>query len=393
MVPQCAKDNTRYYSVEQRTWLVEQSGPLVSIQWDFTRKWPYSSLQPSKQALWKMKKKLITECTVENLHRGRSGRPRSIRTETNIRNIAASLYKEKDLRPRDRHSSARKNNFNGISKSSFNRITKDELQLHPYKLSFKSDLKTGDYSKRNIFAQKLLQHIDSEDITVGEGRWKTTWSFLNGLWITDEATFDINGRLSGQNIRCYDDKDKGRPKSFWVPQKKFPIKIMVWGAVAMDGRKTDLVFFSKKNGSLDGTTYREKVLKPATRQIKRLSKRSLKGQCFMQDGAPCHTTRQNMKFLKKTFGCRFMSRFSAKYGGLIDWPPNSPDLSVLDFSIWSLVKQYVYASPMPNNEEELVDKIKSVWDEKITPEYIRSCAEEFVRRLRQCVADEGSNVD
>jgi len=40
---------------------------------------------------------------------------------------------------------------------------------------------------------------------------------------------------------------------------------------------------------------------------------------FMQDGAPCHTSKSTMKFLDQHKICL-----------LYDWPPQSPDLNVIE---------------------------------------------------------------
>ena len=47
---------------------------------------------------------------------------------------------------------------------------------------------------------------------------------------------------------------------------------------------------------------------------------------FMQDGAKCHTTHQNLALLQSKFGGRVITNKTN-----IPWPPNSPDLNPLDF--------------------------------------------------------------
>lgn len=37
-------------------------------------------------------------------------------------------------------------------------------------------------------------------------------------------------------------------------------------------------------------------------------------------------------------------------GGYIAWPPKSPDLTAMDFSIWGLMKTRVFAHPIANVE-------------------------------------------
>jgi hypothetical protein len=64
-------------------------------------------------------------------------------------------------------------------------------------------------------------------------------------------------------------------------------------------------------------------------------------------------------------------------GGTIVWPPRSPDLTLLDFSVWGEVKDKVFVPPLPASLEELwarvteavstgdVDMIHRIWDEII----------------------------
>jgi len=42
------------------------------------------------------------------------------------------------------------------------------------------------------------------------------------------------------------------------------------------------------------------------------------------------------------------------------WPPNSPDLNLVDYKIWSVVQQRVYQSRM-HNIDELKQRLLHVW--------------------------------
>ena len=56
-----------------------------------------------------------------------------------------------------------------------------------------------------------------------------------------------------------------------------------------------------------------------------------------QDGATCHTTRENMSLLRDYFPGRRISWFLG-----VGWPARSPDLSPLIFSFWGHLKERVY---------------------------------------------------
>ena len=73
---------------------------------------------------------------------------------------------------------------------------------------------------------------------------------------------------------------------------------------------------------------------------------------FQQDGAPPHTSRITIDFLKNLFPGRLMSK-----SGDLDWPPRSPDLTPPDFFLWGYLKSKVYVNK-PRTVEELKDNIR-----------------------------------
>ena len=86
--------------------------------------------------------------------------------------------------------------------------------------------------------------------------------------------------------------------------------------------------------------------------IKAASGGTLVGQTFQQDGAAAHKLRIVMNYLRVSlcFNCISILNFgqnmfgpntlllgASKWGGL-KWSPNSPDLSLLDFCVWGVLK-------------------------------------------------------
>ena len=77
---------------------------------------------------------------------------------------------------------------------------------------------------------------------------------------------------------------------------------------------------------------------------------------FQQDGATCHTSRSSMKFMEDK-GINI----------LCDWPPQSPDISIIE-NTWSVLKRNV-EKRKSNSPKELWRIIQEEWN-KITREYI-----------------------
>ena len=73
----------------------------------------------------------------------------------------------------------------------------------------------------------------------------------------------------------------------------------------------------------------------------------------MQDGAPPHFSCFVTDVLNERFPDAWIGR-----GGPIPWPPQSPDLSPLDFSLWGYIKNIVYAENI-RNIQHLQERITS----------------------------------
>ena len=72
------------------------------------------------------------------------------------------------------------------------------------------------------------------------------------------------------------------------------------------------------------------------------------GDCtFMQDGAPCHTAKSVMAFLRE------------RNVRVLAWPGNSPDQNPIE-NIWMIVKKRV-ANLQPTTKAQLIAAILNVW--------------------------------
>src|SRR6218665_235657 len=66
------------------------------------------------------------------------------------------------------------------------------------------------------------------------------------------------------------------------------------------------------------------------------------GFVFQQDGALAHRARDTIAFLE---------RKAPDFISPTLWPPNSPDLNPVDYSIWSVLQEKVYRSTIGNVSE------------------------------------------
>ena len=76
------------------------------------------------------------------------------------------------------------------------------------------------------------------------------------------------------------------------------------------------------------------------------------------------------------------------HGTGFNWPPYSPDLSVLDYFLNERVKKYVHDDGRVDSLAELEQRIHTAF-EKITQEEVTNAINGFTKRLKQCLREGG----
>ena len=101
---------------------------------------------------------------------------------------------------------------------------------------------------------------------------------------------------------------------------------------------------------------------------------------FMQDGAPSHTSKKTMTWLKDNMSAVLPA-----------WPPSSCDLNPLDYSIWSILESKV-AEMEPKTELDLRCAVKQAC-RNLDQDVVRRAIDQFVPRLKHCVAAGGAQFE
>uniref|UniRef100_A0A914EBS3 Transposase n=1 Tax=Acrobeloides nanus TaxID=290746 RepID=A0A914EBS3_9BILA len=98
--------------------------------------------------------------------------------------------------------------------------------------------------------------------------------------------------------------------------------------------------------------------------------------------APAHKANENQDFLRDR--CPdFITRD--------EWPPSSPDLNPLDYTVWSILEEKAYAKPHPT-VESLKRALMKAWDE-ISVETLKKIMDDFPKRLKACVEADGGHFE
>ena len=181
-----------------------------------------------------------------------------------------------------------------------------DLLLRFYKKVVQPLLTDEHREKRSKFSNWTRTHFRKEDT-------------MNILF-SDEKLFDIDGICNSQTDRVWAVNRAEADEQGGVKRKrKFPQKVMVWLAVCSKG-VSPIVIFDK--GTVNHDRYIWEVLPVA---LKYGNKTLGTRWTFQQDGAMPHVHHLTQQWCRDNFPS-FIDKEH--------WPPNSPDLNPLDYSIW-----------------------------------------------------------
>ena len=103
------------------------------------------------------------------------------------------------------------------------------------------------------------------------------------------------------------------------------------------------------------------------------------GHIYMQDNAPPHSARSTIK------------EKAARGIHPILWPPNSPDLNLIE-TLWNYIKEELHnRSPRISKLEDLRQAVKEIW-EAIPAWKIDELTEEMRKRVAACIRADGGHI-
>lgn len=356
------------FSTVQRIFMVskyfETKSFVVTIE-EFRRQFPGRE-PPTKMTIFRNVKKYKNNGSSLNLNKGRSGRPRTTRTDANIERVREVFTENPNL-------STRRNPVE-VSQSSISRILRLELRWHPYKIHVRQELKEQDFGRRVRFCRWFLDQCQNN-------------RFLHNLVIGDEASFSLNGKVNTQCVRLYAPKNGEHP-SFNFEKNSSREKVNVWAGVCGNGSLLGPFFFE---GNINGRAYLEMIneqIVPALLRVYELPEiGAIQDIWWAQDGAPAHRNREVIARIRAIFRENIIA-----LGHVVEWPPRSPDLTPLDFSLWGYLKSKVFTTP-PTNLEELRERIIFHCNLLREGDFIVNSIRGMRRRANICIQRDGRQVE
>jgi len=103
---------------------------------------------------------------------------------------------------------------------------------------------------------------------------------------------------------------------------------------------------------------------------------------FQQDSAPAHRARETIELL---------SRMTANFIEPEMWPPNSPDLNPVHYSVWSVVEERIYQQRI-QNIDELRQRLVAVLKD-LEQHIVDTAIDQWRRRLTACTRAKGGHFE
>lgn len=229
------------------------------------------------------------------------GCPKLVRSKALIQKVKQRLSRKKLVSARNLAKTMQ------VSRSTIRRIIKDDLGYKAYVKRVAPKLTDRQKSKRKSFGIWVQKNIRK--------------SMTKKILFSDEKRFDLNGMYNRQNERVYAaTRDQADEKGGIHRQTKFAAGVMVWLGACDQGVTRPVIV---ENGTIDAARYISDILPVALKDGKKLLGEEF---VFQQDGAKPHTAKTTQRWCMEHF---------FDFWDKDRWPPNSPDLNPLDYSVWN----------------------------------------------------------
>jgi transposase len=224
----------------------------------------------------------------------------------------------------------------------------------PSRAAAKKPLLTAAMVKKRLSFCKKHLHWTEKD-------WET-------VMFSDESTFKLINPRS-QRVRRPSGINRYKQR-YVVVNVNHPPSVMIWGCFCGIGGRGSLYFLPPKM-TMNGERYIEML------RDKLLPWMGMLGATkFLQDGAPCHTSKKVKNFLKEN------------NIDVMDWPGNSPDLNPIE-NLWAIMKGKLKKVPNITSMPLLIKAIKMMWVRDLPVDLMKKLAHSMPSRLKQCIANKG----
>lgn len=243
---------------------------------------------------------------------------------------------------------------------------------HPYHKQKVQNLLPEDPPRRREFCQWMIDQNDADR------------RFARKILWTDEATFTRHGIFNQRNSHVWSHEN---PLSIQEHHYQHGFSVNVWMGL-LDNLVIGPHILPPR---LDGANFLDFLQNALPELLDDVSLQRRQESLFQMDGCPAHWSLACRAWMNENYPQKWIGRTSARDESLMFWPARSPDLTPLDFFAWGAVKQKVYATPVPD-EDNLRRRIVQVCGE-ITRTQCRAATSSVIERCRMCVRQNGLHFE
>jgi hypothetical protein len=196
------------------------------------------------------------------------------------------------------------------------------------------------------------------------------------MWM-DEANFSRDGMFNQHNEHFYSLEN---PHITYRRNDQRRFSVNVWAGI-LGTYLLGPVFLPKR---VNGDFFFNFLEKNFVDLIDEIPLAVVHNSGFQMDGAPPHNVVAVSNWLDINYPNRWIGR-----NDTVLWSARSPDLTLLDFFLWSVVKSDFCQTPV-NNREELLQRIQEAF-QLVTRDMLQLVSENIVKRARPYVVAGGSN--
>ncbi|GFU63475.1 uncharacterized protein TNCV_4345711 [Trichonephila clavipes] len=88
-----------------------------------------------------------------------------------------------------------------------------------------------------------------------------------------------------------------------------------------------------------------------------------------------------------------IQRDEFRRGGLVPWPPQSPNLSNLDYFLWGHRNNFAYATPFDSSEDLVAQISENAARVRKMPGISERVRQSLHQRCQACIATDGHNFE
>jgi transposase len=244
------------------------------------------------------------------------------------------------------------------------RVLNKDLNKKCYRKVKVQKLKEGQKSTRKSCCQWIRKNVNRDKV--------------KKLMFTDEKIFTKNGYFNPKNDVIWASSREDANETGGIHEvEKYPVSIMVGLGATWNGITNP--YFFQRGERLTGKSYCNQVLPFYKMEGNQLFDHQNWG--FQQDGASCHTYQEAQEWCENNFKF-FIPKDK--------WPPNSPELNPLDYSIWDRISNNVDYHKVKTVNDLRREIEKSV--KKIEVNYVREVIGSFLRRVYSVEKHDGELI-